>query len=387
MHSTLPTILSLLLTPIASAASAASTSSHQWPNPFWHASQFKNFVVFGDSYTDENRLNYFGSHNGQAPPPGTVLPESLDASSGGRIWARYVVQYTGQTLPSGAWDPSMTLYDYAVSGAVCSNKITPRTFSTINADFPDIQGYELPAYEADLKAGVDPSTGQKTFPTRPDAGNTVYAIYIGTNDLGADAFLTDSEVPGTSIPDYLDCAYSALEQLYALGGRYFVINNVVPLNLAPLYANASEGGIDAQQAQNYWPTGKGDNLTAIAEQMREYVDLVNQVYEYRTPFESLLSGKFFGAKFALYDVHKVFEDIHRDPEKYLNGTAPLNVTAGLNQCTYSSTGQQTCVRDPSPDSFMWYDSLHPSEQTDRIVAREFVNVLNGNSSYATYWGF
>jgi hypothetical protein len=34
---------------------------------------------------------------------------------------------------------------------------------------------------------------------------------------------------------------------------------------------------------------------------------------------------------------------------------------------------------------MWYDELHPSEQTDKAIAREFVNVVKGASKYATYW--
>ena len=91
----------------------------------WSVSNFNNLVTFGDSYTDENRLSYFGMNNGSAPPPGTFLPESFSTPGGGRTWPRYVIQYTGQTV-DGMWDPSMTLYNYAVSGAVCSNDITPR---------------------------------------------------------------------------------------------------------------------------------------------------------------------------------------------------------------------------------------------------------------------
>jgi hypothetical protein len=34
---------------------------------------------------------------------------------------------------------------------------------------------------------------------------------------------------------------------------------------------------------------------------------------------------------------------------------------------------------------MWYDELHPSEQTDRVIAREFVDVVKGGSKWATYW--
>jgi phospholipase/lecithinase/hemolysin len=91
----------------------------------WSASRFNSLVSFGDSYTDENRLNYFGEHNGSAPPAGTFLPESFSTAGGGRTWVRYVIQYTGAEV-GGQWEPSMTLYDYAVSGAVCSNFITPR---------------------------------------------------------------------------------------------------------------------------------------------------------------------------------------------------------------------------------------------------------------------
>lgn len=39
----------------------------------------------------------------------------------------------------------------------------------------------------------------------------------------------------------------------------------------------------------------------------------------------------------------------------------------------------------SPDSFLWHDELHPSEQLERLVAKEFVGLLGGASPYATYY--
>jgi phospholipase/lecithinase/hemolysin len=95
-------------------------------NKPWSVSNFNSLIAFGDSYTDESRLGWFTSHNGSAPPAGALLPESFSTAGGGRTWPRYVVQYTGSTTSTGQWDPQMTLYDYAVSGAVCSNYITPR---------------------------------------------------------------------------------------------------------------------------------------------------------------------------------------------------------------------------------------------------------------------
>jgi hypothetical protein len=70
-------------------------------------------------------------------------------------------------------------------------------------------------------------------------------------------------------------------------------------------------------------------------------------------------------------------DIYNNPANYLNGSAPLDVTGYAN---VNGTGNPT-----NPDSFMWYDELHPSEQTDRVIAREFVDVVKGKSKWATYW--
>lgn len=75
-----------LLTALAGAilvvSVSADVSSHQLGHGAkdWNSKRFKNFIIFGDSYSDESRLNYFASHNGTLPPPGTVLPE-VDAAA------------------------------------------------------------------------------------------------------------------------------------------------------------------------------------------------------------------------------------------------------------------------------------------------------------------
>ena len=122
-------MLSLLLLlfsyPFLGFASACPPGGHPHKIQPWSATQFNSLITFGDSYTDENRLVYFALNNNTPPPPGTLLPESLVAPGGGRTWARYVVQYTGQHVGQ-SFVPGLELYNYAVSGAVCSNEITPR---------------------------------------------------------------------------------------------------------------------------------------------------------------------------------------------------------------------------------------------------------------------
>ena len=281
----------------------------------WSVAQFSSLITFGDSYTDENRLNYFFEHAGAAPPPGTLLPEvtfpqstpetsadmfqSLSTPSGGRTWPRYVIQYTGAEI-NGAFDPHLTLYDYAVSGAVCSNELTPRFFSSLNADFPSVVDYEIPAFLADETA-VRNGTSEAYFMPGLTPSDAVYTMWIGTNDVGVNAFLTDSQVPGVILSNYTDCVFSAFDSLYANGGRYFVLFNLAPLYLAPLYANDTEGGVGPGHA---WPD-KPDNHTAIAEQMKEYVTTLNDVYKYQLPYELLVAKRYPGVNFALFDVYSL----------------------------------------------------------------------------------
>ncbi|KAH7359518.1 GDSL lipase/acylhydrolase family protein [Pyrenochaeta sp. MPI-SDFR-AT-0127] len=335
------------------------------PSQGWRDGKFKTLVTFGDSFTDENRLGYFINNKGSAPPVAWQQPVGLRTASGGLSWARYASIYS-----------KASLYNYAVSGAVCSNEVTPRYFSAINASFPDIAGYELPAFIADSKARN--ANGTKFFTGKPD--NTVYAIWIGTNDLGNNAFLTDSQVKGKTVVDYVNCIYDQVTRLYENGGRYFVLLNVSPLNLLPQYALPENGGLPATQ---FFPEKAGKNITEISERIRETVAALNEVFKYRTPFDVEVEGKWDGAKFANFDVSALLTDIYYHPSQYLNGTAPLDVQGVARSCNVQGAN---CTTSSSPDSFMWFDPLHPSEQTSRIVAREFVGVLGGKSKWAKYWG-
>lgn len=256
---------------------------------------------------------------------------------------------------------------------MCSNNITPRYFSAIDAPFPAVAEYEVPAFLADSAYTTD--SGEAFIQGSPET--TVYAMWIGTNDLGYAAFIEDAQVEGTNLTTYTDCVFDQLQRLYENGGRYFVLFNNAPLYFAPEYAAPPNDVGDNQ----YWQD-KPDNHTLINQRMLEEVVTTNEIFDYRTPFDVSLQHAFPGAHFAVFDVNGLMTDIHSNPADYLNGTAPLDVDGFVNRC--NSTGGD-CVRNDSPDSFLWYDELHPSEQAERVVAREFVGVVQGGSEWAAYW--
>ena len=296
------TAFAVLFVGLVHALSSLQTRANQSDGSAWTVSQFRNFVVFGDSYSDENRFLYFVEHNGSAPPTGTLLPEALHTAVGGRVWARYVLQYTEQ---------NMTLYNYACDGAACSNQITPHWLDTMGGkypemEYPDLDGYEIPAFFADKAQDVNIATGAPYFTPALTEDNTVYAIWDGVNDLSINAFFTDSQVTGYVLSDYVDCLFTQMDRLYASGGRYFVLFNIIPIELTALFANASEGG---ETPSYYWPT-KPENLTDISEKMTEWTTTLNSLFKYKTPVEVLLNDRYPNAKVALFDVNRLVSYKH-----------------------------------------------------------------------------
>ncbi|KAI1343248.1 carbohydrate esterase family 16 protein [Xylariaceae sp. FL0016] len=324
--------------------------------------EIKNLVVFGDSYTDEGRLSYFINNNGTAPPAGYEIPASNFTASGGYTWPHFASQILGAKT-----------YNYAVSGAVCSNELISRYLESIDAPFPSVIDYEIPAFQADLKASV----GNTTLFEGRDAANTVYALWIGTNDLGVNAFLTDSQLRGSTISDFLDCIWSVFDGIYSTGGRRFVILNEAPLNVSPLYAAPENGGVGDNQ---YWTNKTAYNMTEIEQKMLEYTTNVNTMFAYGVPFQLLVQQRWPEADFTIFDVHKLLLDVHVSPSRYLD--APANVTGFYHQCGDPNSEYSDCIdSSDSLGSFLWYDELHPSSKTDEIIGSEFVKLLSGNSSY------
>jgi len=79
-----------------------------------------------------------------------------------------------------------------------------------------------------------------------------------------------------------------------------------------------------------------------------------------------------------------FEEMYYNPTRYFNGSIPANVTGHCHQCpvpsNYSYCGIGDCTM-AQRDSYMWWDELHPSEQTGRNVAAEILKKIRGDSKY------
>ncbi|KAK0505638.1 carbohydrate esterase family 16 protein [Armillaria luteobubalina] len=287
------------------------------------ATRFKHLVTFGDSYTD-----------------------IISVGDGGTAWPVYAAGYA-----------NLTLHPFARSGATCSNLITPRPF-------PSIFESQLPLYFAEKQNGT----------LRVEAGETLYTQWIGTNDVGVYSLVTGSN--GASIVDVVGCMVDWVRVLYKDGARNFLVQNMVPLNEVILYAPDS-------YPNRYFSDARNTSEWSVF--MRELVLSGNALS--RAILQALVP-EVPGAHIRIFDSHGLFQDIHDNPAAYLNGTAPLNVTGAAVSCVFAEGGGSsvcTTAHGSDRDSFLWYDELHPSEQADRIVAREIAQVARGEENKWTTW--
>jgi len=286
--------------------------------------QIKNLVTFGDSYTD-----------------------IVSIGDGGVAWPVYAAGYAG-----------VSLFPFARSGATCSNNITFRPF-------PSVFESQLPLY----------FTKKQNGSLRLDPKETIYTLWIGTNDVGANSLISGSN--SASIVDVATCMVNWVKVLYENGARNFLFQNMIPLQNVPMYSPNS-------YPNRFWTAQR--NTTEWSVVMTELVLSGNALTK---ALLQALTPSLHGSHLGLFDSHSLFADMFANPSLYLNGTAPLNVTGAVNSCVFQidgTTGACTTVTDRAArDSFLWFDELHPSEQADRVVAREISQAIQGKTSKWTTW--
>lgn len=308
------------------------------------AFSFKNLVTFGDSFTDNVVIDFNRT-----------------------AWPDFISQYSKQ---------SISVYDFAHAGATCSNKLTPRIYK------PVLEA-QIPEYTANVSTKLTGKPPSKTTYILSKNGtyvplaskDTLYSIWIGTNDVGAGLLLTDP-LEDVSIVNTTACVFDWVQELYDQGARNFLIQQMIPLWLLPMY---SPTGYNTR----YWnePHNQTEWSIFIAELVRSGNELQSLRAEYIAP------SRFPGARIGIFDSYHLFEDMYNNPAKYLVGPN-YNVTGAAHACQYPP-GNSTlvCVTQPEEvlDSYLWWDELHPSVQANRVVARQILSILQGKGSPLVQW--
>ena len=92
---------------------------------------------------------------------------------------------------------------------MCSNNITTTRTNTVFE-------VQLPRYQGDVANGT----------VKLNASETIYSLWIGTNDLGYLGLLTGRTNNGATVVNTTLCATKWVQSLYDSGARYFLFQTV-----------------------------------------------------------------------------------------------------------------------------------------------------------------
>ncbi|GAV99626.1 carbohydrate esterase family 16 protein [Lentinula edodes] len=293
-------------------------------------------VLFGDSYTDQSRQHSISNGTYPGKDYQEVFPPNDTAADGGVQWPWYLGLYGNYTI-----------WNYAVGGAVCSNNLTP--LITIDAGNASQQ-----------KLLLDPSS-------------FVVVQFIGTNDVGIGSFLTADQAANVSLPDVVDCQLDSIRTMHLLGARNFILNSLIPLQLTGLYSNSSAPTIYYPEVHDgdAWNKGMYNLVHSLNRMLSDGINVLNAEW----------AGD---GRVEWFNTYEFFEKMYNNPTQYFNGSIPANVTGHCHQCPDPDDYTKCGIGDCTPaerDSYMWWDELHPSEQTGRNLAAEILKKIEGNSQY------
>jgi len=287
---------SLLCAVLALGASA----SQKFPTP-------RFIVSFGDSFTSE-------AWNGTGNP---LEPYPLQCSTGGPMWPRQLATLIGNA----------TLFNIAVGGSTTNDSIIPPISPSL-----DFKGQAAAFLKFQSQASWS-------------GNDTVFEIAVGTNDVLNSSL--DASDKTSLYNQVLDSYFQIVGQLYAAGGRRFVLSNVIPLAKTPFGA----GGF-GKLAQN-------------AIQYNAVLEKKAAEFQKSKPDTSTV----------VFDTHKLFANMMNKPSSYgFNTGDKFCMTYMLRMgCEIDPTVDPVC--NGPIDAFMWKDMLHPSWTSHKQWALELYNLL------------
>ncbi|MEL7034197.1 MAG: SGNH/GDSL hydrolase family protein [Cyanobacteria bacterium J06592_8] len=277
-------------------------------------SPFNQIFIFSDSLSDPGNL--FEITNGEVPES----PLSDEGRfSDGPVWTEYFTPQLGLD-PSRVTSPvqSPDGVNYSFGGA------TSGDLNVVNILRPDLD-VEFPSLTQELNAFIEPllATNQSA---NPDA---LYVVWAGSNDyiLGD---VTDPTIPVNNVSN-------AVQSLYDVGARNFLLLNIPDLGNTPLALNRG-----LQDPLNQLTAAHNFLLSSA-------VNTLNQ--------------SLTGINIGLVDVDTVFNSILQNPSEF----GFTNVTESWSDAVVLCQ-EQGCDEIPDPSEYLFWDTVHPTTVTHEIIA-------------------
>ncbi|KAK3400755.1 hypothetical protein B0T20DRAFT_405202 [Sordaria brevicollis] len=294
-------------TTLSTSTKPTSSSTSSIPAPT--ATSTKYFISFGDSYS-QTGFDINGSKPSPANPLGNpALPGWT--SSGGLNWVGFLTSQLNSSL--------VLSYNFAYGGATTNaSLVTPYA--------PEVKSF------VDQVAQFSSSIASKPAYAPWTSQNSVFAVWIGVNDVGNSWWLGEAEM-NTLYKKIMDSYFGRLQVLYEAGARKFLLLGAAPIYHTPLMISQGASAVAAQKVA----IGKYNSL--LASRLDEFLE-VN-----------------CDAEGVVVDTVAPFEEAVKNPTKY-----------GAPDATCESADGTSCL---------WFNDYHPGVQIQKLVAQAVKAVAGG----------
>jgi phospholipase/lecithinase/hemolysin len=278
-------------------------------------SKLSGLVIFGDSLSDTGNL---ASVTANFP-----FPFFDNRISNGPVLVDYLAAELGFVAQASRHTSGTNGGDnFAIAGG-----------NILGADTEDL--------ESQISAFLDRENGQAN-------STTLYFLMMGGNDLRDIRSITDNTVAAIRIQSVAQKFESELNRLYDAGARIFLVSNVADIGQIPetLERTLSD--------------------PAISERARSYVELFNgELEEILTRFQ-LRRGVTL-SKFDLFG----------ELDRILNNANSLGFSQTTVGCFNAArfSFHSDCVFGTRFDRFVFFDSIHPAANTNRLASQAIIDSI------------
>jgi phospholipase/lecithinase/hemolysin len=302
-----------------------------------HAQDYTSIVIFGDSLSDTGNVAHLTEkeYGVRIPGPGPLGGNYTDGRftdgddtipAAQKYFGLWVEQYAAllpaKPIIKNSLDGGT---DYAYGSATTGSGTTLVTLGPLSVNVNNI-GQQISDYLA-------------TSPVISD--RTLFVIWGGSNDL----------LDATSVDDIFQAVINQannIQRLINAGATQFIVPNLPPLGLVPALNGSPKTSIPATAA------------SALFNQLLSTgLDVLQDLNRRKHP------------RFVRLDVFGLFYNIVASPAKY----GLVNIT-DISQGVYAA----------DPDTYLFWDDLHPTTKGHNILALATAEILTGASAESVQAG-
>ncbi|XP_059634292.1 GDSL esterase/lipase At4g01130 [Cornus florida] len=340
---------------------------------------FKAIFNFGDSNSDTG--GFWAAFPAQSPPNGmTYFKRPAGRATDGRLMIDFLAQALGLPFLSPYLQSIGSDYRHGANYAtLASTVLLPNTSLFVTGISPFSLAIQLNQMK-EFKVKVDQfySPGSTNLPAPDIFRKSLYTFYIGQNDFTSNLAAIGINGVKQYLPQVVSQIAYTIKELYALGGRAFLVLNLAPVGCYPSFLvelphnNSDLDKYGCMISLNNAVVEYNNMLKEALLQTRQQLPHASVIYvdTHAVLLKLFQHPKSYGLKYGTKACCGYGDDTHNFSPKVFCGNSKLingsNVTA-------------TACSDPY--NYVSWDGVHATEAANKLVTKA---ILTGSFFYPPF---